>query len=93
MILRGILYMVGFVAALLMAGRLFATDYRLARLFGAMLVAWAVNCALLLALLVYLAFTGIPRPEWADLAFLVNSALLAAGPVALYIMFPRGDGQ
>lgn len=90
MTIRAVLYAAGLLFSLLMAGRLFAGKSRPSVLFGAVMGAWAINCAMLLAMLVYFAATGSPRPPWSGALLTANALLLAAAPTALYVLFP-GD--
>ena len=53
---------------------------------------WALNCALLLAMLMYFIATGDKRAPWSDVFMTLNAVLLAAAPAALYVLF-TGDGH
>lgn len=88
---RLLLYLAGMVFSIVMAGQLLSIRQRLARLFGAVMIGWAVNCASLLVLLYALA-SGAPTPAWRDAVLTVNAVLLAAAPAALYFWFPRVGG-
>ena len=88
---RLLLYLAGIVFSMVMAGQLLCIRQRLARLFGAVMIAWAVNCASLLVLL-YVLTTGAEAPPWRDGLLTINAALLAAAPTALYLWFPRTGG-
>jgi len=84
-------YLVGIVFSIVMAGQLLSIRQRLARLFGAVMIAWAINCASLLVLL-YILATGAEAPPWRDALLTLNAVLLAAAPTALYFWFPRAGG-
>jgi len=90
MTIRAVLYAVGLLFSLLMAGRLFAGKSRPSVLFGTVMAAWALNCAMLLAMLVYFAATGDSRAPWSGALLTANASLLAAAPAALYVLFPGG---
>ena len=90
MAIRAVLYAAGLLFSLLMAGRLFAGKSRPSALFGTVMAAWAINCAVLLAMLAYFAVTGEPRAPWSGALLTANASLLAAAPAALYVLFPGG---
>ena len=90
--LRLACYVVGIMFASGMAMQLFRLEHRLAKAFGAAMVGWALNTALLGALLLYLQFTGMRFPVWRDVALSLNALLLAACPVALYVVLMRDNG-
>jgi hypothetical protein len=92
MILRGALYSLAVLFSLLTAGRFAVVQDRLARLLSAFSVAWAVNAATLLALLVYSEVTGDPDPSWRGGLLTVNAAFMVAAPLLLYVLFP-GEKQ
>lgn len=85
-------YVVGVVFASGMALQLFRLEHRLARAFGAAMVAWALNAAILGAMLLNFRFTGVVSPAWRGAVLTLNALLLAACPVALYVVLMRDNG-
>lgn len=89
--LRLVLYGLGVMFAIALAGQMFRLNLWLARLMGLAMAGWAINCALLFALLACLMLTGDPRPEWSETLFIANSVLLGAIPILLYLGFLREE--
>lgn len=89
-VLRLGLYLVGALASLLLAGRLLSGRHTLSKMFGGMMVAWAVNCVVFGALLLFLMAMG-ELPEWTVWIRLLNAFLLAVAPLSLCIWFMRAN--
>jgi len=77
--------------AVALAGQMFRLKLWLAKLLGVAMVGWAVNCALLMILLVCWQITGILRPDWAEWPFVINALILGTVPALLYFGFLRGN--
>jgi hypothetical protein len=85
--LRLALYGTGFVLCVALVARLAQLSHPLARMLAAVMSIWAVNCAVLAALL---AVTMVgTMPPWGGVAFTANAVLLVAGPLALLAWLGR----
>ena len=85
-----------YVGAVLMAaalvGQLLRIRHQLARLLAVVMIAWAVNAAVLFALL-YAHLQIEDCPAWRDWVTLINALLLLVVPMILYAWFLRVNGH
>ncbi len=87
-VLRLALYILSTALSIAMTGRLFSVRSPLAFALGLVMVAWAINWALLLVLLVYGLATGDSLPSWREGAMTVNASITAGVMVVLHLIFP-----
>jgi len=87
--LRLVLYSSGLVFSLALAGRLFAIEAWVARLFGTIMLGWATGSAIFLALLAWTMVTGNPDPSWRGAVMTLEAFILGALPPFAYFLFIR----
>lgn len=87
-VVRLVFYVLSIALSVAMTGRLFPVKSRLASALGLVMVAWAINWALLLALLVYGMATGDSLPSWREGAMTANAVITAGVMVVLHLIFP-----
>lgn len=90
---RLVLYAIGLIFSLALAGRLFAIHTWVARLFGTIMVGWAMGSAIFLALLAWSMITGDPDPTWRGIVMTVEAVILGVLPPIAYFLFIRPPGK
>ena len=89
---RMAVYIWSVLMAAALVGQLLRIRHQLARLLAVVMIAWAVNAAVLFALL-YAHLQIGDFPPWRDMVTLINALLLAIVPTMLYVWFLRVNGQ
>jgi len=91
-IIRAILYVVGILASMTMAGHLLRLRHPLAKLLFVAMLAWAFNCAMLLVgVWALIQWDGFP--SWHYYMRTINTLFLAFVPIIMYIGFWRINGR
>ena len=87
-VLRLVLYGLGVVGSALLAGRLFAINHILAKLWGISQVIWLLICTILIVMLCDASLGSDPMMERNAIMTFV-AILLAACPIITYLIWGR----